>query len=86
MMSWAHILCRLIHWLIGGHCRAESGRQGILVSQMQSDMRLWGKRQALADVFLKDACTLMLTTLDALQRHAAKQAASAQQADTQTQV
>ncbi|KAL0049205.1 hypothetical protein WJX82_008779 [Trebouxia sp. C0006] len=64
---------------------SESGRQGILVSQMQSDMRLWGRRQALTNAFLKDARALMLTTLDALQRHAAKQAASAQQADTQTQ-
>jgi len=49
-------------------------------------MRLWGRRQALTNAFLKDARALMLTTLDALQRHAAKQAASAQQADTQTQV
>ncbi len=53
---------------------------------MQSDMRLWGRRQALANAFLKDARTLMLTTLDALQRHAVKQAASAQQAYTQAQV
>jgi hypothetical protein len=53
---------------------------------MQSDMRLWGRRQALANAFLKDARTLMLTTLHALQRHAARQAASANQAYTQAQV
>lgn len=69
-----------------GHWRAESGRPGILLSQMQSDMRLWGRRQALANAFLKDVLTLMLTTLDALHRHAVKQAASADQAHTQAQV
>ncbi len=53
---------------------------------MQSDMRLLGRRQALANAFLKDARTLMLTTLDALHRHAVKQAASAQQAYTQAEV
>jgi len=72
--------------LIDGHCRAESRRQGILLSQMQSDMRVWGRRQALANAFLKDARTLMLTTLDALERHAAKQTASAQRAYLQAQV
>ncbi|DBA86385.1 TPA: hypothetical protein ACH3X2_005612 [Trebouxia sp. C0005] len=64
---------------------SESQRQGILLSQMQSDMRLWGRRQALANAFMKDARTLMLTTLDALQRHAANQAASVKQAHTRAQ-
>ncbi len=42
----------------------------MLISQKQSDLRQWGSHEALANVFLKDARSLLLSTLTCLRAQA----------------
>ena len=54
----------------------------MLKRQMQTDTGVWGRHQALANGFLKDARNLMLIMLDGLRHYAKKEG----EADEKAQV